>query len=65
MKVTSAHTGQVMELSELVSNGAVIKYINEHLLSIGFPAKGGVGPSIGLWRIEPQSKWGIEPEETK
>lgn len=56
MKVISAHTGNVVELSELERNGAVVEKINENLLRVEFPAKDGVGPIGGYWRIEPASR---------
>ena len=56
MKVISAHTGNVVELSELERNGAVVTKINEQTLSVVFPAKNGVGSIGGIWRIEPDMR---------
>ena len=52
MKVISAHTGNVVELSELVRNGAVVTKINEQSLNVEFQAKNGVRSISGIWRIE-------------
>lgn len=49
MKVTSTHTGQLVDLDSLVSNGAVVAKVNDTLYHVEFPAKDGVGPISGLW----------------
>lgn len=56
MKVRSAHTGHVIELSELERNGGVVEKINEKLLRVEFPTKDGVGSIGGFWRIEPEKQ---------
>lgn len=50
----STHTWQSVPASELIKNGAIIERVKDDLFSVGFPARGDVGPIHGTWYSEPQ-----------
>lgn len=52
--LVSLHTGQTVDMADLVRNGAVVKKVSDTLYRIELPAKDGVGPIGGLWKSEPQ-----------
>ena len=49
--LVSLHTGQSIDMDDLVRNGAVVQKVNDTLYRIQFPAKDGVGAIGGFWKV--------------
>lgn len=52
----STHTGQSVPMKRLRENGAMFEHLGNGLYHVEFPARNGVGPIGGTWRIEPSDE---------
>lgn len=62
----SLHTNQIIPMKDLLDRGMILTPIagTSDLVSVEIPARGGVGPIHGTWRLQPGEKLEVTSERS-